>query len=42
MPVASTRCFGLIVTGLPARSTTTVHSPAFSSKDALLHGDDGQ
>ena len=42
MPVASTRCFGLIVTGLPARSTTTIHSPVFSSKDALLHGDEGQ
>ena len=26
MPVASTSCFGRSVTGLPSRSTSTVHS----------------
>ena len=43
MPVASTRCFSLIVTGLPERSTTTRSTRRpFSSYDALLHGDDDQ
>ena len=31
MPVAITRCFGVSVSFLPSRSTTTVHSPFFSS-----------
>ena len=42
MPVAITRCFGVSVTFLPWRSTTTVHSAFLSSYDALLHGDDDQ
>src|SRR5229473_3819680 len=36
-PVASTRCFGRSVVSTPSRSTTTVHSFALSSYEALLH-----
>src|ERR1700738_2254870 len=37
MPVASTSCFGRSVISTPSRSTTTVHSLAFSSYEAFLH-----
>ena len=36
MPVAKTSCLGLSMMSLPSRSTTTVHSLALSSYDALL------
>ena len=42
MPVAITSCFGLSVTSLPSRSTTTVHSPFFSSHDELLQAVEDQ
>src|SRR5919107_873522 len=36
IPVAKTRCVGRRVSGLPSRSTSTVHSPAPSEYDALV------
>ena len=36
MPVANTKCFGLIVISLPPRSTTTFHSFFASSQFARL------
>src|SRR3989442_6396057 len=42
MPVASTSCFGRSVISTPSRSTTTVHSLAITSYEALLHSVEGQ
>ena len=36
IPVANTSCFGRRVSGLPSRSTSTVHSPVASDHVALV------